>query len=185
MADFTAELDRLRRRGLVVEAGLTDHERKVVEGRYGFRFPPDLAEFLATGLPLGDDFPDWRRPTAAIQEQLDWPLEGILFDIEHSSFWLPEWGARPAELERAKAIATERVGGAPRLIPISGHRYLVSEPCEAGNPVLSVHQTDIIWYGSDLASYFEAEYGAGYSSIDFEAIRSVRFWSRMVEANGG
>jgi len=39
-------------------------------------------------------------------------------------------------------------------IPVYSHRYLPSEPKATGNPVLSVHQTDIIYYGNDLASYF-------------------------------
>lgn len=42
---------------------------------------------------------------------------------------------------------------APRLIPICSHRYIPEEPHDAGNPVFSVMQSDVIYYGADLANY--------------------------------
>jgi len=52
------------------------------------------------------------------------------------------------------AVVRRRVSGSPPLVPIYGNRYISNEPLLAGNPVLSVWQTDIIYYGYDLASYF-------------------------------
>jgi hypothetical protein len=37
-------------------------------------------------------------------------------------------------------------------------RYIPAEPNESRNPVFSVHQTDIIHYGNDLADYFQREF---------------------------
>ena len=61
----------------------------------------------------------------------------------------------------------------------------------AGNPVFSVHQTDIIYYGCDLWDYFLNEFGPeavrwqrfkGKSEEEINAAyRPVRFWSKMVE----
>jgi hypothetical protein len=62
----------------------------------------------------------------------------------------------------------ELVSQAPKLLPINGHRYLLVDPCRAGNPVLSVYQSDIIVYGGDLRDYFFLEYGY-YLSSDAES----------------
>jgi hypothetical protein len=108
----------------------------------------------------------------------------MLFDVERNAFWMPEWGDRPPEVAATKAVASEAVRGAPALVPIYGHRYLPAEPLETGNPVFSVHQTDVIYYGHDLASYFDAELGGGYErAIRFDAIRPIRFWGRVEELN--
>lgn len=180
---WSAALARMASSG-AIERGLTIAELRRAEERFGVRFPPDLAELLGEGLPVGPGFPDWRTLDASIEHQLAGPLEGILFDVEHNAFWLPEWGARPAALDEATVIAAAAVRAAPALVPVAGHRYLPAEPLEAGNPVFSVVQTDIIYYGHDLASYVEAEWGAGYvASISFDAIRPIRFWSRLEERN--
>jgi hypothetical protein len=75
------------------DAGLTDAEVAAAEARFGFRFPPDLREFLQTALPRGPRFPDWRSgDEAALLDWLDLPRQGVLFDVEHNEFWLEEWG---------------------------------------------------------------------------------------------
>jgi hypothetical protein len=45
------------------------------------------------------------------------------------------------------------------LVAVYGHRYIPAEPGLAGNPVFSIHQSDVIVYGSSLASYLAAEFG--------------------------
>lgn len=66
------------------------------------------------------------------------------------------------------------------------HRYLPAEPCEAGNPVLSVHQTDIIVYGHDLRAYLRNEMTDSIEQRDramasAPAHRPIRFWSEIVD----
>jgi hypothetical protein len=68
----------------------------------------------------------------------------------------------------------------PQLVPLVGHRYIPSEPSEAGNPVFSIHQSDVIYYGVDLAHYFERELGASSRPIA-GPIKHIRFWSDLVE----
>jgi hypothetical protein len=41
-------------------------------------------------------------------------------------------------------------GQAPKLIPINGHRMMPDRLRSAGNPVRSIYQTEIIFYGFDL-----------------------------------
>jgi hypothetical protein len=174
--------------GVQIGPGLTEDEVVSVEQRFGFRFPPDLRAFLGVGLPVSGGWVNWRSANdAAIRYSLAWPLEGICFDIEHNEFWLDEWGKRPAGLVDAFAVARRGVAEAPVLIPICGHRYMPAEPPEPGNPVFSVYQTDIIYYGADLLDYLQNEfaYYFGRGAHVFSGTpRPITFWSRLAEKNG-
>ncbi|MGC4093056.1 MAG: hypothetical protein QM756_35245 [Polyangiaceae bacterium] len=171
--------------GIAIEAGLTETELVRVESAVKAPLPPDLRAFLSEGLPTGGRFPDWRDPLSdAIRDQLAWPFEGIAFDIEHNTFWLDAWGLRPPDLREALEIARSHVNAAPRLIPIAGHRYIPAEPALPGNPVLSVYQSDIIYYGNDLATYLRCEFNRlPYADAVHDTIRRVRFWSDLVDDN--
>ena len=83
------------------------------------------------------------------------------------------------------AIVRDAVAKAPKLIPLMGHRYLPAEPCEAGNPVLSVYQADIIYYGADLDAYFNIELRLGEPKRYGDGARRIRFWSDLVDRNNG
>jgi len=59
-------------------------------------------------------------------------------------------------------------------------------PLEAGNPVFSVYQTDIICYGADLRDYLENEFKWWFGREGYqvrEPVRRIELWSRLVEAN--
>lgn len=173
--------ERLEEAGVVFAPGLTDSEVARAEAAHGFRFPPDLEEFLRYALPVSKGWPDWRElEERPIVESLRWPLTGILFDIQNDDFWHPEWGPRPESLEEAFAVAERRVEEAPKLVPVLAHRYIPERPREAGNPVFSVYQTDIIYYGSDLANYFENEFGYYFGLTQYaikEPVKRIEFWS--------
>jgi hypothetical protein len=87
-----------------------------------------------------------------------------------------EWGPRPGSLGEAQRLAGDLVAAAPQLIPIYGHRMMPDEPHLAGNPVFSVHQTDIIIYGVDLANYLHIEFGLPGDAPHPEQERPIRFW---------
>jgi hypothetical protein len=80
----------------------------------------------------------------------------------------------------------ERLGrdrkASPKLVPLVSHRYLPSEPNEAGNPIFSIYQSDVIYYGADLADYFEREFGNTRTPVVGPA-RPIRFWSELVPRN--
>lgn len=170
---------QMRELGVAFDSGLTDPEIAAVEAQFGFRFPPDLRAFLQMALPQGKGFPDWRAaPEATLREWLYLPLEGIHFDIEHNGFWLEEWGPRPPSLAEAKRVAQGLVSDAPCLIPIYIHRMMPDEPQLAGNPVFSVHQTDIIHYGADLKDYLCREFSLPtVHKPEPGQIRPIRFWN--------
>ncbi len=171
----------LKSNGIPLHRGLTSEELQQIEQIYSLRFPPDLRKYLSHMLPAGNGFPRWRdlsnRGIDSMREYLNRPLAGILFDVRHNNFWYSAWGERPEDEAAAEQIATQQYAKAPRLVPIYGHRYLPIEPCESGNPVLSVYQTDVIAYGADLEDYFRVEYkDKQYADIDFPAIKSIDFW---------
>ena len=174
---------RLAQAGVVLAPGLTAGEIDRAEQTYALVFPPDLRELLMFALPVSAGWPDWRAgDDPRIRAQLRAPYEGICFDIEHDAFWLDAWGARPTVLAEAFAIAKKHVDAAPTLIPIRGHRYLPSRPSVSGNPVFSVHQTDIIHYGADLWNYLENEFHGAFETPEYQLtqlLRHIDFWSDL------
>ncbi|OWA37670.1 hypothetical protein B9G55_06380 [Saccharibacillus sp. O16] len=179
-------IQKLKRFGLHFDPGLNDEEIERAEREYEILFPPDLKELLQTGVPSGEKFPHWRdfseRNVKRIRKQLDWPLQGLLFDVEMNRYWHQDWGDRPSDMEEAKAAATRFYQEVPKLIPVYGHRYLPSAPHEPGNPVFSVWQADVIPYGENLQQYWEIEFGKRpYSDIKFEKLKPIPFWSEWSE----
>lgn len=100
------------------------------------------------------------------------------------------WGMMQQDAERMiECLQTRGVGfdaglsdeECPRLIPVYGHRYLPAFPSEAGNPVYSVYQTDIICYGNDLLTYLCREFKiAPYrSSFQRSKLKQIPFWGDL------
>ncbi len=186
--EFSSIIEKLKSASVKFEEGLSPSELSRAEETYAIRFPPDLRELLMTAIPVSEQFINWRDRSEAnhqeILKRLNWPLEGMLFDIRHNSFWWPAWGERPDEIELAFSIAEKNYQQVPKLIPIYSHRYIPASPAEPNNPVFSVYQTDIIYYGSNLVEYLEVEFKfRQHNTIDFNGIKRIPFWSEIVEAN--
>ncbi|WP_237694429.1 hypothetical protein [Streptomyces sp. SID2563] len=160
--------------------GLSERELDAVEARFGFSFSADHRVFLGAGLPRGSSrWPDWRDGDPEdLAGRLASPVHGVLFDVEHNGFWHPDWPSRPAGTPEALRVAGSALEGVPRLVPVYGHRYLPGTPGEHGHPVLSVHQTDVILYGNDLADYVRREFTGRSDSPHAHA--TVGFWSYFV-----
>ncbi|MFF8271770.1 hypothetical protein ACF059_30975 [Streptomyces sp. NPDC016562] len=165
--------------------GLSERELDAVEARFGFTFSADHRVFLAAGLPYGSPrWPDWRNGDPEdLAERLARPVEGVLFDVEHNGFWYPAWSPRPPWASEALRIARSELAAVPQLVPVYSHRYLPGTAGECGHPVLSVHQTDIIIYGNDLADYIRNEFTGRASSLPARA--TVDFWSYFVHGGPG
>lgn len=90
-------------------------------------------------------------------------------------------GCRPSTLADANVIVNELIDDAPKLIPIYMHRMMPSEPTHEGNPVFSVHQTDIIVYGMNLADYLANEFAFSKDQKDDltvpSDVRKIQFWN--------
>ena len=164
--------------GTYWHSGLSEQEIATIEQHYHVQFPPDYRLFLHmlhcvdrphVGAKYVDGktlapitlpaFYDWQKDTEALQAAYEWLIEGLLFDVQHNALWPQSWGEKPAMADGQETRIRELVSAAPKLIPIFGHRYLLAEPCKAGNPVLSIYQSDMIIYGMDLRHYFLVEFG--------------------------
>lgn len=159
-------------------SGYRPDELREAQDRYGVRFPPDLVELLLDRRPV--DGWDWRTDDAGIRRALEHPLIGLLYDLEHNDLWWPEWGERPPSAGERAEVLTAIVDAAPRLIPLIGHRYIPEQPHESGNPVFSVMQSDIIYYGANLHQYLNNEF---HEPCQIGKTREIAFWSEMVRRN--
>ena len=190
MADVIAQaVALLGSAGIRLDPGLREGEITSVEDRLGFEFSGIHRALLSEVLPCGsatwraDQWPDWRSGTTAeLQHLLAGPIDGVVFDVRHNSFSPDSWGERPPLDDEAEAQAREDLAAVPRLVPIFGHRYLPAEPAIHDPPVFSIHQTDVIYYGRDLADYLARELGVRRTPpVEVEASRRVRFWSDLAD----
>jgi hypothetical protein len=185
---------RLARTGQYeIGPGLTEAEFARIEHDYGFEFADDHRAFLAAGLPLNRPpeegqtwlrpWPNWRdRDPGHLREQLGWPVEGALFDVEHNALWHASWGQRPASIGEALSTARQHLTQAPTMVPVYAHRYLPAGRGTHGHPVLSIYQTDVIVYGTDLADYIDNDFRGSrwFISADWSPPPMVPFWSEFL-----
>ncbi len=146
---------------------------------YDLVFPPDLIAFLSERHPLLHY--DWRTDNEVIRGMLRWPYEGLLFDVENNNLWLPDWGKKPETVVLRASRLQEIVDAAPKLIPLFGHRYLPADPAEADNPVFSVYQSDIIYYGTNLHEYIGRETHLPITIPVPAVLKPIRFWAQFTD----
>jgi hypothetical protein len=177
----------LKNRNIVFEERLSDAEYNAVVSMFGISFPYDLKCFLQTALPVSAKFVNWSmalidtKAREYINERLLWPLEGILFDVHNNEFWYDEWGKKPDDIETQTKTVEEYYKKYPPLIPIYSHRYIPAFPAEEGNPVFSVYQSDIIYYGYDLISYLCNEFRIKLLEYNIpEKPKYIEFWGKLV-----
>lgn len=182
-------LKRLNRSGVKIEKGLSEQEFEKLELQFDIKFPPDLRNFLSNGLPVGDGFPNWRmalinkKAKEYIEWRIDGPLYGLLFDVKVNQFWFEEWGEKPSSYQQQEEVVKRCFKSYPLLIPVYSHRYIPTDPVESDNPIFSIVQTDIIYYGKTLYDYFKQEFSpSGYFKVDL-TFKHIRFWSDLVELN--
>lgn len=156
--------------------GLSDEEIIEIEKKYAITFTPEHREFLRIlhtidrkqkityqnsfekdAKPIVKEvsfFYNWLEDDIEIKAKMNWPEETILKDVLGvNRVWLKSWGARPAsDLEKTK-IVIDWIAKAPKLIPVIGHRFIVSDLDLKQRPILSVYGSDIVVYGWNFRSY--------------------------------
>jgi hypothetical protein len=155
-----------------------------IEDQLGFRVPDDFAYLFANLQDPGRNLFPWSEfDKRSYDESIAWVLRGVEFDVEMNGLWLERWGQKPGALSVALEIVRRDFQTWPRLLPISGHRFLVAEPRLSGNPVFSIWQTDIIYYGADLAHYLLNEFVDRDYALHTHAqkIRRIEVWSDFAE----
>jgi hypothetical protein len=171
-------LAALQRARVVLDAGLTEPEFSRIRDQLGVEFGSDHRDLLASAVPVGDRFPDWRGDVAALRPILEWPVDGVLVDVESSDFWPAGWGPRPPDAAERERVVRARLELAPALVPVYSHRYALGAPAPSGSPVFSVHQTDVIVYGGDLADYVGREF-LGDTALLGRPGADVPFWGEL------
>jgi hypothetical protein len=170
----------LRRAGVDLDVGLSLAELDAAERRFDFQFSPEHREFLRLHLPVGHGWPDWRRgEPSQLAGSLTWPVDSALFDVRNNEFWPRTWGTRPVNETEAVAVARRHLEEMPTLVPVHGHRYLPAAPAPSPAPVFSVYQTDVIYYGNDLADYIEHEFGI--TTWTPRPTARIPFWCDLAE----
>ena len=162
-------------------SGYSEQELEDIQQRWKLRFAPDLVDIYRKRRSVIDGGFDWTKTSHdEIQRMMDWPLEGILDDVREG-FWLNAWGEKPASAETAEETVRAAIAAAPKLIPVYGHRYLPETPKGRGNPVFSVHQSDVVVYGPNLDLYVAREVNNTERAI---AARRIPFWTQLAEYGG-
>lgn len=169
------------------ERGLEPSEIDSIEKELGFPFPQDFRFFLQNTAGSGNAlFPWWEFSEVRYTQSIEHILEGLLFDVQHDELWLERWGDKPSTFTDAESLIRRDFGKWPKLLPISGHRYMAAEPCENGNPVFSIMQSDIIYYGRDLADYLWREFTPAFSlDTPKDPIKFIPIWSNFAESTDG
>jgi len=177
-------------KGVEFASGLSDSEVSEIEKKFEIIFPPDLKSFLQIALPISEDFVNWRlglkskKEFDTIKNRLNWPWQGMVFDIKHNFFWSKSWGTKPKSRDERIKIAREYYETYPKLIPIYSHRCIPESPSESGNPIFSVYQMDIIYYGSNLENYLVHEFRLkSIKKASEQSYKKINFWSSIVEGN--
>jgi len=158
-------------------SGYTQSQLDDAQERYCLRFPPDLIDLFLDRQPA--DGYDWSVENPRIRAMLAFPMDMLLFDVEHG--WWLDWGERPSKVEERKEVVSRALAAAPALIPLCSHRFIPEVPCLTGNPVFSMHGFDTIYYGSNLQNYFEREFGDSRKVPLGNICRRIPFWSDLAE----
>lgn len=156
--------------------GLTDEEINSVEHEYGITFSFEHRAFLKIlhsidrkeRVEYTDTFDEdaeikvsyhpffynWLNHKEEIQDRLNWPYRTIFEDVLGANkVWLKSWGKiRPNSDKEKERIFSEWFQQAPKVIPITGHRFVVNNG-EKDNPVLSIYGSDTIVYGWNMRHY--------------------------------
>lgn len=173
----------LQKRGVKFEAGMSNEKLIEIERIYDINFPESLRSFFAYAIPVGTGFYNWRDTSpenvSYIRSMIAQPMESmhaLAAEVE----WCETWGKKPEHPAEIEEKVRKELQKAPKLIPVFAHRYIPVTD-EKNPPVISIHGTDVIYYGENLLDYFEVEFGEKkQEDIDFQRITPIVFWSNIM-----
>lgn len=178
--------------------GLEEEEIDAIEEKYQIQFTKEHRAFLnilhtidkKEPIECYDDndeiyyieesfFYNWKTDDKELNYRLDWVYETILDDVLGvNRVWLESWGkVRPKSDDTKKEIFSNWFKQAPKLIPIYGYRFVVSEPLDSDNPVLSVYGSDIIVCGWSMRNYLISELSEHLELEQWEYDEEFDCWS--------
>lgn len=175
----------LKTKGIEFIEGMSSQEINEIEALYDINFPNDLKQFYAKGIPISDGFYNWRNKSdeniKLINKMLSNPIRDLTSDVIDDCFWCDEWGSRPDNLYEAEKDLLDHYNDAPKLIPIYFHRYIPSVENNVSPPIFSVRGSDVIYYGENLISYLEIEFGMKkFNELNQNNCCYIPFWSDLI-----
>lgn len=173
----------LERKNIKLEEGLNYEQINNIKKVYGIIFPKTLEMFLMTVLPVSEGFYNWRdfsnENVKKIKEMINYPQQYISSMVDEIE-WNDKWGREPNNDVKRNKIINDRLKEAPQLIPFFSHRYIPNVK-DDNPPIISIHGSDIIYYGKDLVHYIEEEFGdIRGDEIDAENFNYIQFWSDIM-----
>lgn len=179
MVNYEKIYQMLQNAWIQCKSWLSDSQIAEIEWTLQISFPREYKTLLSKFVPIWQRFIDWAdRNNSKVYNMLNWLFEGILFDVENNGFRYKDWWDKPEDVNIKIDKAKYMLKLVKPLIPIYWHRYLWQIDWW---PVISVHQTDIIYYWVDLEDYIDNEFGAKKGVKDHGLIKSeIPFWSSLV-----
>lgn len=176
-------ITNLKNNDVQFSKGLTNEEIRKIKETYNIILPIELKNIYMEALPISKGFYNWRDFSIdninLIKNVMNMPFNNISEDSSDIE-WGDSWGVEPQEFDERNKIIISKLGDAPKLIPIYGHRYQVSTNLQ-DNPVFSVYGTDIICYGQSLEEYFYKEFiDTAYNEINYVAVNKIPFWGEIL-----
>lgn len=187
--------------------GMTDEEIDSVEKKYDVRFVPEHRQFLKIlhavdrkeiseheddGIVNKSESPfyyNWHTDDKEVREMLDWPYREILRDVlAPKGVWPESWGEKPESAEEKIWIFDEWFRKTPKLLPLTSHRFLVSDETLVDRPVLSVWGADTIVYAWSLKHFLLNEFSGELGLMDYldddeGNIRTMEYGDELGELN--
>lgn len=180
---YKDSIEILKSKNIQLDEGLSYEHIDKIKEVYGIIFPESLKNFLMTTLPVSEGFYDWRdfsdENIRTIKEMIAYPkqyIQSIVNEID----WNENWGIEPDDEAERNEIILSKLNEAPKLIPVFAHRYIPDIEA-ADPPIISIHGSDIIYYGKDFNHYIEEEFGnRGERITDIEEVGYIPFWSDIM-----
>lgn len=152
---------------------LTEQQIEKIEEKYNLKFIEEHKEFLkilhaidkVQTVQYEDEngevffetdilFYNWLKDEDEIKDRLYGLSDWLYSDVEGvNKVWLKSWGKRPSTYAKRSEIFDQWFSKIPKLIPILGHRFVVSGLNLQWNPIVSVWGSDIIVMGWDFRTY--------------------------------
>lgn len=151
---------------------LSEEQIDFIELKYSVRFTSEHREFLKILHAIDKKeiveyeeeseiiseectfFYNWLEDEEEILKTMKEPYQWMFDDIDSvNKVWLKSWGIKPKSEAKRKEIFDEWFSHIPKLLPLKGTRFLVSDENLKWKPILSVRGSDIATMGWDFRTY--------------------------------
>jgi len=178
--------------------GMTESEIEQTETEFNIKFTQEHRQFLKILHTIDkkeiytyeDDesgeityqespfFYNWLTDKESIKERMNWPYETIFQDVVgRNGIWLKSWGnIRPKSDVKKEEIFSNWFQKISKLIPIYGHRFVVSDHTNKQNPILSIYGSDTIVYGWNMRHYLVSELYEHLNLLELEYDKEDDQW---------